>query len=257
VRLGWVFLDVGNVLLDEDPLTFFSFTRHVEAVRQVRAELTFFDVLAVREKKALAGSRWPAFEVVRETLSANECAVLWDETAREVRRRFSELSPLIAGAREVVERLAREYHLGLLANQGTECRNWLAELGVLDHFEVVVFAEEVGSPKPEPAIFRSALEMAGAPAAECLMVGDRLDNDIVPAAGLGMLTAWVRWPRREAKGWAPRDPQARAYLESLERLATLDTRNSGDFRRPTLTVHGSTTLTAGSAVWFQAADLKT
>ena len=49
------------------------------------------------------------------------------------------------------------------------------------------------------------------------MIGDRLDNDIAPAADLGMITAWIRWPRRAAKGWRPDDPEAIAYRDSLER----------------------------------------
>jgi hypothetical protein len=35
-----------------------------------------------------------------------------------------------------------------------------------------------------------------------------------------MATAWVRWPRRAAKGWPTADdPEALAYLASLERAA--------------------------------------
>src|SRR5207249_3433247 len=93
--------------------------------------------------------------------------------------------------------------------------------------------EEVGRSKPDPALFRHALRAARAGPAECLMVGDRLDNDVAPAVALGMATAWVRWPDRQAKGWRPTAPEARAYLASLERLTA---RASGP--PPTLTVNG-------------------
>lgn len=39
------------------------------------------------------------------------------------------------------------------------------------------------------------LKQAGCSAREACMVGDRLDNDIVPAAEMGMSTVWVR------QGW--------------------------------------------------------
>lgn len=221
----WVFFDVGNVLLDEDPLTFLSLLRHVEAVRRARPERTFLDVLAAREAKAASGARWPMYEVVSEVLSPTECASLWEETAREVRGRFAELSPLIPGAKEVVERLARDFRLGLIANQGPECRAWLARLGLLDRFEVVAFSDELGRAKPDPGLFRLALDKAGAEPGECVMVGDRLDNDILPALRLGMSTVWVRWSRRETKGWRPKDPRARAYLESLDRLEARQSEN--------------------------------
>jgi HAD superfamily hydrolase (TIGR01549 family) len=219
VRLRWVFLDVGNVLLDEDPLTYLSFVRHVEAVRKIQPELTFYDVLARREAAAAGGSRWPVFEAVAPVLGEKGCADVWEATAREVRERFAALSPLIPGAVELVDRLGRDYRLGLIANQGREGRDRLASLGLLDRFEVVAFSEELGLFKPGPALYQHALDRSGARAGECLMIGDRLDNDVAPAMGLGMAGAWLRWPRRAAKGWDPIEPEARAYLASLERLA--------------------------------------
>ena len=221
--IRWVFLDVGNVLLDEDPLTYLSFLRHAEAAVPGRPGWTFFDVLAAREACAAAGSRWPVYEAVAPVLGDDGCAAVWAATEREVRARFAELSPPVAGAAELLGRLARGgYRLGLIANQGREARDRLDALGMLDAFEVVAFSEEVGHFKPDPALFRHACDRPGAGPGECLMVGDRLDNDVAPAAALGMATAWVRWPDRAAKGWSPTDPEAVAYLASLQRLAPRD-----------------------------------
>src|SRR5262249_54922959 len=113
-----------------------------------------------------------------------------------------------------------DFHLGLIANQGAECRDRLAALGWLERFAVVAFAEEMSVFKPDRALFEQALARAGGAPEYALMVGDRLGNDIAPAAALGMTTAWLRWPRRAAKGWpADRDPEALAYLASLERTS--------------------------------------
>ncbi len=215
----WVFFDVGNVLLDEDPLTYLSFRRHAEAVQRFRPEVGFHDLLAERGAHAAAGSRWPLYEAVSAHLNERECAVVWDQTAREVRSRFAELSPLIPGAAEVVERLSSRFQLGLIANQGPECRTRLSALGLLDRFHVVAFSEEQGVWKPDPRLFLHALKLAGARPAECLMVGDRLDNDHMPASSVGMATCWIRWPVRAAKGWEPDDAEARAYRDSLEQTA--------------------------------------
>ncbi|GAC1468062.1 MAG: hypothetical protein NVSMB9_10330 [Isosphaeraceae bacterium] len=219
MQLRWVFLDVGNVLLDEDPLTYWSTVRHAEAVHRARPSLTFLDVLAEREKRALEGSRWPLYDAVYPWLGAEGCAAVWDSTAKEIRARFSELSPPVLGAHALIERLSREFRLGLIANQGGEARDHLDTLGLLGSFEVVALAEELGFHKPDPALFLAALRQAGAEPAECLMIGDRLENDILPAASLGMATAWVRWPERRAKGWRPTESDACAYLSSLERIA--------------------------------------
>jgi FMN phosphatase YigB (HAD superfamily) len=49
------------------------------------------------------------------------------------------------------------------------------------------------------------------------MVGDRHDNDVVPAAALGMHTIWVRWRTLAGKGWESDDSDAQAFVASHER----------------------------------------
>ena len=217
--IGWVFLDVGNVLLDEDRLAARVFQIHVDAVRRTRPELGFGAILAEREAEAVAGSRWPLFEVVSRHLDEPAVAAAWGEADREVRADYARLSPPIAGAGGFLESLAARFRLGLIANQGPECRGWLDRLGWLDRFEVVALSEEVGFFKPDPRLFRLALDRAGVEPASAWMVGDRIDNDVVPASKLGMNTAWVRWPDRSAKGGGTTDPETRAYLASLDRIA--------------------------------------
>jgi HAD superfamily hydrolase (TIGR01509 family) len=231
----WAFLDVGNILLDEDPLTYRVFRRHVEAVRRVRPELTFRELLDAREARAAAGSRWPVYEVVSAVLDEAGCAEVWASAEHEVRAEFAALAPPIAGADALVERLARRFKLGLIANQGPECRAWLAALGLLDHFAVVALSEERGLSKPDPDLFRWAIDRAGVPPSRCVMVGDRLDNDIAPAQAVGMATAWVRWPRRAAKGWRPDDPDALAYRDALERSSASSSALASRVR-PTLSI---------------------
>jgi len=217
--IRWAFLDVGNVLLDEDPLTFRVFSVHVDAVRAARPDLSFGQLLADREERARAGSRWPLFEVVHPYLEDEGCRATWEAADREVRARFDELSPPIVGADAMLGELAARFRLGLIANQGPECRRRLDRLGWLDRFEVVALSEEEGVYKPDPALFRLALQRSGADPREAVMIGDRLDNDVGPAAGLGMATVRVGWPRRAAKGWSPTDADGSAYLGMLERLA--------------------------------------
>ena len=60
------------------------------------------------------------------------------------------------------------------------------------YFDVVTASAEAGYEKPDLRIFRLALEQAGCNPQNAIMVGDRLENDIVPARQLGMKTIWVR-----------------------------------------------------------------
>jgi FMN phosphatase YigB (HAD superfamily) len=247
--IRWIFMDVGNILLDEDPLTYFVFRRHVEAVRRACPDCSFAQLLAVWEARALAGSPWPLFEVVSAELDPGQVAETWESADREARARFAELSPAVPGSGPLVERLGDRFLLGLIANHPRECRARLAELGLLEQFAVVALGEEEGLAKPDASLFRRALERAGVEPSECLMVGDRLAHDIAPAAGLGMATAWVRWPRREAKGWHPRDPEPLAYLRALERIAAF-TNAPRETVRPTLAVDEVAQLASAIDEWL-------
>ena len=46
--------------------------------------------------------------------------------------------------------------------------------------------------KPDRRIFETALQKSGCASDQAVMIGDRIDNDILPARQLGMHTVWVR-----------------------------------------------------------------
>lgn len=215
----WVFLDVGNVLLDEDSLTYAVCRAHFDAIRSIWADRSYEELLGMRERLAMEGSRWPLYELTAAAIGEQECSRLWNRVERDVRGRYASLSPPILGAEALLDFLGGRTRLGLIANQGRECRDLLASLGWLSRFDVVAFSEERNRFKPDLELFRVAIAEAGADPGECLMVGDRMDNDIVPAAALGMATAWIAWPDRAAKRASPPDLEEAAYLHSLERIA--------------------------------------
>ena len=103
-----------------------------------------------------------------------------------------QLERLYNGAAEVLEKLKPRYHLGIIANQNPGTEERLKAYGIHHFFDVIIASAEAGLDKPDPEIFRLALREAGCMPDEAFMVGDRLDNDIEPAAGLGMHTVWVK-----------------------------------------------------------------
>ena len=74
----------------------------------------------------------------------------------------------------------------MIANQNPGTVERLQNWKLLQYFNVVVASAEAGVAKPDPAIFRMALERAGCTPAQTVMVGDRMDNDVAPAKALGM-----------------------------------------------------------------------
>ena len=70
--------------------------------------------------------------------------------------------------------------------------------------------------KPEPAFFARVVELMECRAAEVAYVGDRVDNDVLPAAAAGLLAVHVRrgpWGRLQAT-----PPEAALGLDDLASL---------------------------------------
>jgi putative hydrolase of the HAD superfamily len=74
----------------------------------------------------------------------------------------------------------------IASNWDCSLPDWLAPLGLLELVDGVVTSADVGAAKPDPALFRRALELAGVPAAEAVHVGDSLDNDVEGARAAGI-----------------------------------------------------------------------
>lgn len=86
----------------------------------------------------------------------------------------------------------KNYKLGIIANQIAGINQRLKNWGLLKYFDVVVTSAERGILKPNKLIFKKAFELAKCNPENAVMVGDRLDNDVLPAKQLGMKTVWLR-----------------------------------------------------------------
>lgn len=105
---------------------------------------------------------------------------------------------------ECLENLHKHYKIGIIANQSIGSEERLKKFGIWQYIDVLVASAEEGVAKPDTRIFEIALERAGCKAEEVAMVGDRLDNDIVPANRVGMYTIWIK--QGNWKDANPREP---------------------------------------------------
>ncbi|MFB8216098.1 HAD-IA family hydrolase [Streptomyces anulatus] len=86
---------------------------------------------------------------------------------------------------------AAGHRLALLSNSfGLDPFNPYEHVGIWDLFDVHVVSELEGLAKPDPAIYRLALERIGLPAERCVFVDDHEAN-LPPAAELGITTVHV------------------------------------------------------------------
>jgi putative hydrolase of the HAD superfamily len=111
------------------------------------------------------------------------------------------ISPVLAhppdlcpGAAAAVRELAAGgVRLGIVSNTGRTpgliLRQVLERHGLLQHFGVISYSDEVGVRKPDAAIFRSTLARDGVAPGAAMHIGDNPDADVVGAQGVGMRAA--------------------------------------------------------------------
>jgi putative hydrolase of the HAD superfamily len=89
--------------------------------------------------------------------------------------------------REALGRLrAAGLRLGIVSNSDGRVEEALAASGMRDLFDVVIDSGLVGVEKPDPAIFRAALDALGIGPEEALYVGDLYEVDVVGARAAGI-----------------------------------------------------------------------
>lgn len=205
-----VVLDVGGTLVDETELM------GTWADRLDIPRLTFFACLGAVIERGEHHRR--VFEIL-------------DVDLRELRQRWGpvvfgpdDLYPDAVGCVAELER--RGYVVGIAGNQPERAEEVLASLDLPVAF--IASSARWGVTKPSPAFFeRIAAEVALAPE-EVAYVGDRLDNDVLPAREAGMVAVFCR---RGPWGYvhALRAEAERAHLrvDSLAELPDALTTSSG------------------------------
>jgi FMN hydrolase / 5-amino-6-(5-phospho-D-ribitylamino)uracil phosphatase len=100
--------------------------------------------------------------------------------------RFEDIE-LYADVIPVLDKLGPLYVLGLLSNGN----GYPERCGLPGRFAFVVFAQDVGVAKPNPAIFYAACRQAGCAPCELLHIGDSLESDVQGANGVGATSVWL------------------------------------------------------------------
>ena len=173
-----LFFDIGYTLVNEDRVWDIRCEEQAETEEAKRLGLSAGAIR--REIEKASAARLPQYRTVAEKF------------------RFTDLAPyrheyetLYEDAAKVLGCLSERYALGVIANQTDGLRKRLEDFGILRFFTHVISSWDIGVMKPDPRIFAYALDEAGCLPGEAVMIGDRLDNDIVPAKAAGMKTVRI------------------------------------------------------------------
>jgi HAD superfamily hydrolase (TIGR01509 family) len=132
-----------------------------------------------------------------------------DEVVRRLERIYRDRLPLVDGAAEAVERLAKALPLGLASSSNREIIDLFLELsGLGSNFAVTISSEEVAQGKPAPDVYLEALRRMGADPAHSIAVEDS-DNGIRAAKAARMRVVAVPNPHY------PPDPAVLAEADDV------------------------------------------
>lgn len=174
----WVVLDVGETLIDE-----------------TRVWSIWADMLGIPRLTFMAGfgsliARGVEFRDIFEMFGFPDWRDRWEE--HEALYRGFQEHDLYPDALPAMTALrAKGYRLAVIANQPASRSEQLRALGV--DAEVIAMSAEMQLFKPDPAFFERTLELIGSPdPASVAYVGDRVENDVLPATAAGMRAVWIR-----------------------------------------------------------------
>jgi FMN phosphatase YigB (HAD superfamily) len=203
-----VAFDIGEVLIDESRV--WSCWADVLGV----TPLTFAAVLGA------AISQGADYPDVFAHVAPN---VDWRAFTEEHERRYGGFQPgdIYADAMLCLSELRDlGFRVLVVGNQPERRREQLESLGL--PADLVATSEGLGVAKPDPAFFARLLELADTTdPTDVLYVGDRVDNDVLPALAHGMHACWLRRGPYGALQELPEDAEPDFVLEGLGELPLL------------------------------------
>lgn len=172
-NMEWLFFDVGSTLVDERA----AYEHRMRDISRVAGESyeKIYDMVISFYQQNRKGDL--------------ETAKLYDISKLEW---HSEDEKLYEDTASCLEALSKKYKIGVIANQSLGTAKRLEKFGILQYIDLVIASAEEGVAKPDRRIFEIALERSGCTPEKAIMIGDRIDNDIVPAKAMGMRTIWIK-----------------------------------------------------------------
>ena len=139
-------------------------------------------------------------------------AEIYLRNRRHALRLFDDVRPMLTALR-------RQCTFALVTNGASDTQRDAVEvLGLEGELSAVVISAEVGIAKPDPAIFRVAVDRLGIGREHLWHVGDNLHTDVAGSQSAGLTAVWLN---RQAARRTEGNPQPDIELASLADLPPL------------------------------------
>jgi FMN phosphatase YigB (HAD superfamily) len=205
VAVSWVVFDVGETLVDE--------TRHWEVWADALGIPHFTFLATLGGVIARGDEHRRVFELLRPDLNVDDLLAQRNGDIPPLGPSdfYPDALPALRALREL------GYRIGVAGNTTTEMEDAMRSADF--EFDLVASSERWQVWKPSSLFFARIAEECACEPGEIAYVGDRVDNDVVPAATAGMAAVFlVRGPWAVLHRTRPEAFVAKARIESLAEL---------------------------------------
>jgi putative hydrolase of the HAD superfamily len=116
--------------------------------------------------------------MLKQVYERHHTVYLWNQVEPTARQTFEALQ-------------SKGLRLGIVSNADGKVQSILNQLQLGQFFSCIVDSKIVGVEKPDPAIFRLALQALNIAAEHCIYVGDHYDRDVVGARRAGLFPVLI------------------------------------------------------------------
>jgi HAD superfamily hydrolase (TIGR01549 family) len=187
-----IFLDAGGIILNE------------ETFENISADI-ITDVLNCINKNYSIENYWnDAREAVYRYVPKVYDYILYKNIVnkndfKELKRKYKDqlkiktpIFYLMDGIKDFLIKYSKDYNIGILGQYGNDFKKYLEEEKILKYFTFSEVQDDYKITKPDTRYFEAILKKCSCKAEESIMVGDRIDKDIIPAKLIGMKTIRVK-----------------------------------------------------------------
>lgn len=192
----WIFFDVGGVLLDDSAY-------EEKRIDELFHTIHIFDNRVSRNQVADA---LPRASAMVGKLNDNLLGLFITDNKKLYMARnlmagkrqtmYENRGTVRAEASHVLAELAKNFKIGLIANQPKSTRELLEEAKITDYIDHFKVSDDHGLAKPDVRYFRAVLNETGTVAEKSMIVDDNIERGLLPAKRIGMKTVWYKSTER-------------------------------------------------------------
>jgi len=189
-----VLFDLDGTLLDRDASVKSFINSQYERLNESVGQVLKVQYVSRFIELDCRGYVWKDKVYQQMVAEFNITGLTWEQLLRDYMNHFKEHCVPFPNLHKMLTTLANQsIILGIISNgkEHFQMDNIIA-LGIKDYFDTILISEKVGVKKPDPRIFKNALEQLNVSANESLFVGDHPVTDVKASQGLGMLAAWKK-----------------------------------------------------------------